>query len=63
MISRRTLVLAVVLAALGTTDLRVWATPPASDPLAIINAIYMRAAKGKGIAHSSSKMLASSLKN
>jgi hypothetical protein len=48
MIIRRTLVLAGVLAALGTTDLQVWAAPPASDPAAIINAIYARAAQGKG---------------
>src|ERR1700726_5197619 len=50
MIARRTLILLTPAGLLaGTISTEVLAAPPvADDPLAIINAIYTRAAKGKG---------------
>jgi hypothetical protein len=47
MITRRTLILLAVAGLAVSTDARA-APPVADDPLAIVNAIYARAAKGKG---------------
>lgn len=50
MISRRALLLTGMTGLLGTVGSRIApaAPPAANDPLAIVNAIYARAAKGKG---------------
>jgi hypothetical protein len=49
MISRRTLISTGLAAVLAGPSRRAFAAPPSpNDPLAIVNAIYARAAKGKG---------------
>src|ERR1700710_1843024 len=49
MISRRSLISTGLAAVLACSSHRAFAAPPSpNDPLAIVNAIYARAAKGKG---------------